>query len=597
MIVLELACFGLRNLRQVTKLALKPGVNVIHGRTGAGKTTLFECLRVLLLGSSPGLLASGSHGAAQGAVTLKLRSGTIYRVARDFAKETFHLLRWDAAGKAFVSESTDPGIIERLWQPECDGLPLEVLRTHIAWTPGWIPDTPSTGEALPDFTGASAPADHALTPEERAAKVSRLAELTGALAGAEQTSHSIEERTEARGREVQARNRLAALDALRARRRASAERGHEMAPLLGGPQDLDGQLDGYAKALAAAHEEREASEEELAQIGIELDVPTRPIWQAPLFWAGAVGTGVSFLAAVFVPLTGGFQHLYLAGLAAGFGLLIASVALDFRGMGRRKALDTRRTELTRKMSRADDRLKKTYAAPVALMTQTKCPDVETLKTKRRAAREWAAEEERLEREEAAILGGTTREALETDWQAIKIRAETLTQHAADEVDLESLQDAIGALTRELQSAAPPRHAPDLPAAGGAPVDPLAAHGADINACLLRLSEERLEAVSVRAGTVAVRRRGATTDSTLDHLSTGESVLARTAIVLGAWAARRAGLGLPLLLDDPLSPLDLRSRKVLLDTMTGVAGDRQILLFANDPLPEMPGVTQIPLAIS
>lgn len=596
MIILELACFGLRSLRQMTKLALRPGLNVIHGRTGAGKSTVFECLQTVLFGLDPRPLRdgiTGAGGSAQAAVTVRLRSGEIHRLVMDFAKETFHILKWDQNGKTFTPAARDASALDQFWRAECDGLPLETVRTLVAWSPRSA-FTPG-GDAAPDFTGGIPAAAPALTPKDRAAKVQRLAELNTRLAEAERSERADDERAEAAAKEAERRSRLASLDALRARREASAERTDEMTPFLQVPKDLDARLEEYVKAIPALHEERAALEEEAGTLALEIEGrAAQSLLNTPIFLAGAGLTALSFLAGAIITLTGWMQHLYLIGLVGGVGLLIASLALDFRRLGQKKSLEARRDELVATASHLEDRLKKTYAAPIALMTRTTCPDPETLQAKRRAALDWAAEQADFDREEKAMLGGATRDAIEADWQAAKARIEALLREVGERVDVESLRDAIGLLTRELEAQAAGAARAAAPSAPNAGVDPLQAHAAEINACLLRLSEERLEALSARDGAVLVRRRGGN-EAPLDALSAGEALVARVAIAVGAWAAQHAECHFPLLLDDPLSALDPTTRAVLLDTLTRLGAGRQIIVFANEPAPNAPGIAQTALA--
>jgi energy-coupling factor transporter ATP-binding protein EcfA2 len=595
MIILELACFGLRSFRQMTKLALRPGLNVIHGRTGAGKSTLFECLQIVLFGLDPRPLRdgiTGADGSAQAAVTVRLRSGEIHRLVMDFAKETFHILKWDQNGKSFTPAARDASALDQFWRSECDGLPLETVRTLVAWSPR---STFTPGGDAPDFTGGIQAAAPALTPEERASKVQRLAELNTRLAEAERSERADDERAEAAAKEAELRSRLASLNALRARREASAEQKDEMTPFLQVPKDLDAQLEGYVKAIPALHEGRTALEEETGALALEIEgLAAQSLLETPIFLAGAGLTALSFLAGAIITLTGWMQHLYLIGLVGGLGLLIASLALDFRRLSQKKSLEARRDELVTKASHLEDRLKKSYTAPIALMTRTKCPDPETLQAKRRAALDWAAGQAGFDREEKAMLRGATRDAIEVDWQAAKARIEALLREVGERVDVESLRDAIGLVTRELEAPTAGASRPTAPSAPSAGVDPLQAHAAEINACLLRLSEDRLEALSARDGAVLVRRRGGS-EAPLDALSAGEVRVARVAIAVGAWAARHAGFDFPLLLDDPLSALDPKTRAVLLDTLTRLGAGRQIIVFANEPAPNAPGITQTALA--
>lgn len=600
MIILEAVCYGLRSLRKVTKLTFRPGLNVIYGRTGAGKSTLFECLQVVLLGLEAAGLRTNGIGettASQAAVTLKLRDGAIYRVARDFVKNAFHILRWDASTKAFVSLSTDVGILQQLWQPEAGGLPFEDLRTFIAWSPGSCstPVRDDANGAVPDLTQSVVPG---LTTEERAVKLQRLNELTAALVRAEALAQSADERAAAHAREAELRRRLERVDTIREHKVSVDAKQDEMAPFLNAPKDFDRLIEEYLKALPALHEERAALEEEAAEIGVKIDaLAAQPFLKTPLFWSGVVVTGVSFLVALFLTLTGWTQHLPIVGLAVGMALLITALALDFRRLGAKQQLEARRTNLTLKASRLEDRLKRTYAAPLAVIAHTGCSDPESFKVKRHAAFQWATERDALAREEAGILAGTSRESIEADWQAAKRQAEELDRQAGPDVDVESLRDAIGLLTRELDTPSHPSVAPPRNIALDSDpnqADPLRAHAKEIDVCLQRLSEERLGHIASSNGDLVVQRRGAPDPVSIQMLSGGETVLARLSIVIGAWVARRAVLGFPLLLDDPLAVLDPQTRRVLVDTLTKLGTQGQILLFTNSPLPDNAGVFQTAL---
>ncbi len=603
MIILELACLGIRSFRQVTKLPLKPGVNLIHGRTGAGKTTLFRCLQALLFGTPAdqlGLSAKDATDPAQAAVTVRLRNGDILRVISDFTKGAFHILKWEPGSRAFTPVSSDPSMLAQLWEPECDGLSLADVRDEVLWSPA----STSVGgvEDVPPFAPASVPEapapPTALTPQERAAKVARLAELQTSLVRAERLAKASDERNDAVAREAQARNRLAALDALIARRGESAARRDEMAPFLKGSKEIDTLLDGYIKALPALEEERIALQEDAEGLALQIDeAAASPLLKTPLFVAGAALTGISFAVALVRTTWAWLPILYGVGLAIGVTMVVTALLLDFRRLARKRTLETQHAELQKKTARLEDKLKKTYAAPIALIAQTGSGDAESFKAKRRAAKEWLAEQDRFAREEAEILGGKTRADLEADWKAAQARAAELAREAGDDVDVESIRDAIGLLTRELDNA--PASAPaSAPAASpnGGPHTPLGAYASEIDGCLAKLTGERLVSLSERHGVLCVKRRDASETVAINAISSGEAIQAHLAMLLGAWTARRNRLGFPLILDDPLPSLDPQSRKALLDTMAGAVGDRQIIVLTNTPVPEAAGIAQTALTV-
>jgi len=540
---------------------------------------------------------AGEPAASQAAVTVKLRDGMIYRVARDFAKNAFHALRLDPSTNAFVSLSTDIGILQELWRPEAGGLPLKDVQTFIAWSPSTVytPMQENGHGTVPDLTQSVLPG---LTPEERTAKRRRLDELKAALLHAEALAQSADERAAAHAREAELRRRLDRLDSVRESKASADAKQDEMTPFLNAPKDFDQLIDDYVKALPALHEERASLEEEAAEIGVKIDVlAAHPLVKMPLFWGGVSATAASFLVALFVTLTGWTQHLPIIGVAVGVVLLIVALALDFRRIGAKQQLHARRTNLTLKASRLEDRLKKTYAAPLAVLAQSGCSDPESFKAKRHAALQWAAERNALIQEETAILAGASRESIEADWQSAKRQADELDQKAGPDVDIESLRDAIGLLTRELDAPNQSSAAHQLDTqleSNGSREDPLFAHGKEIGLCLQRLSEERLGHPASDHGEVVVQRRGVPTPVSIHLLSRGEIVLAQVSITLGAWVARRASLGFPLLLDDPLAILDPQTRRVLVDTLTKLGAQGQILLFTNTPVPDTSGVFQVAL---
>ncbi|MFZ5862438.1 MAG: AAA family ATPase [Nitrospirota bacterium] len=601
MIIIELACLGVRSFRQVTKLPLKPGLNVISGRTGAGKTTLVDCLEVLLFGAPPDTLTlpPGPAGeASQAAVTVKARSGEIYRVIRDFGKGMTQTLKWDFGSRAFAPVEADAS--DAPWNAECGGLTLAQAHSASVWSPR-SPLPMSAAAEAPSWRGDDAsplqPVAAALSPEERAAKVSRLAELHGRLSRAEQAAESADKRAAATARETELRKKLAALDALDARRKDAAARADEMQPFLQGPENLDALIEAYLKAVPAVEQERTALAEQASELVARVEESGgTPFLKAPMFQAGAGVTGLSFVIALFVPLSGWYRAVYLVGLVAGLGLLVASLVMDFRRQAARRAAESALADVRKKTAKLDDRLKKPYAALMALIAQTKSADAETFKAHRRAAKEWAAGVQAFDREEAAVLGGKSRADLETEWRTAKTAADTLIRGDGEDADVESLRDAIRLITRELDAAPAliPPSAQPAPSDGGG-FAPLREHAAEIDRYVAALSDGRITAVCERDGTVCVMRRGSSDQTPLDALSSGEVLAVRLAVVLGAWTARRAGLGLPLILDDPLSGLDPEGRAALVAVLAAAAGDRQIVLLTNTPVAAATGVTQIALS--
>lgn len=431
--------------------------------------------------------------------------------------------------------------------------------------------------------------------------VSRLVALQGRLARAEQAARSADEQTNAAAQETESRRRLAALDALAARRQDAAARTDEMAPFLQGAENLDALLDAYIKAVPAVEQERTELAEQADELAIRVEAAGgKPFLKTPMFHAGAGLTGLSFFIALIVPMEGWYRAIFFVGLLAGLGLLVASLVMDFRRQAAKRAAESALASNRKKTAKLDDRLQRPYAALVALIAQTKSEDADTFKAKRRAAKEWAAGMQAFDQEETAMLGGKTRADLQTEWQSAKARADALVRERGEDADVDSLRDAIRLLTRELDAAPASSPAPNPPSpqstpSPGAGLAPLRDHAADIARCVTALSGGRIDAVCEQNGSVCVTRRGSPDRVPLDALSSGEALMARLAVALGAWTARRSGLGMPLILDDPLSGLDPQGRAALINALAVTAGERQILLLTNAPVPAAAGITQIALS--
>ncbi|MBI1819650.1 MAG: AAA family ATPase [Nitrospirae bacterium] len=111
MTVLELALIDIRDFKEVKKIVLKPGLNIIQGQNGSGKSTLFTVIFDLFFPSYENYSPTRS---SQAAVLFRMNNGDVYRLLRNFSKQTVQLYKLDASKKLALLDKDEAGIRERL---------------------------------------------------------------------------------------------------------------------------------------------------------------------------------------------------------------------------------------------------------------------------------------------------------------------------------------------------------------------------------------------------------------------------------------------------------------------------------------------------
>ncbi|HLG23093.1 MAG TPA: AAA family ATPase, partial [Candidatus Manganitrophaceae bacterium] len=83
MILLAIDLYGIRPWPQPTRITLKPGLNLVVGANGAGKTAAFHLLSSLLLNTPLDGVSFSENQPAQAAVIFQTKDGALYRITAD----------------------------------------------------------------------------------------------------------------------------------------------------------------------------------------------------------------------------------------------------------------------------------------------------------------------------------------------------------------------------------------------------------------------------------------------------------------------------------------------------------------------------------
>ncbi|MDC4206111.1 MAG: AAA family ATPase [Candidatus Manganitrophus sp.] len=104
MLLLAIDLYGIEPFHKPTRISLKPGLNLVFGANGAGKTTVRRVLSSLLLGNDPKGIRFVENQPAQAAVILQGRDKGTYRITADYQKGVYNLSKLDVSGQKTLLE-------------------------------------------------------------------------------------------------------------------------------------------------------------------------------------------------------------------------------------------------------------------------------------------------------------------------------------------------------------------------------------------------------------------------------------------------------------------------------------------------------------
>ncbi|MFY9268114.1 MAG: AAA family ATPase, partial [Candidatus Manganitrophaceae bacterium] len=104
MLLLAIDLYGIEPFQKPTRIPLQPGLNIITGGNGAGKTMIRRVLASLLLGEPLREIRFANDRPAQAAVILRGKDNATYRITADYQKEIFNLSKWDPSSKGILIE-------------------------------------------------------------------------------------------------------------------------------------------------------------------------------------------------------------------------------------------------------------------------------------------------------------------------------------------------------------------------------------------------------------------------------------------------------------------------------------------------------------
>jgi len=475
-VLLELALYGIRNFTQLTRLAFKPGLNLIQGGNGSGKSTLCDILFAVVspLSETPveSLKSNKSPDTCQAGLIFKSKNDRVCRIVRDFKNQRSSLAELDPSNKFHVTMQ-DEEAIEKFLGEEFGTLNPPLLEGLFSMKTAWMPSArpaaiPRTMTVLPLPVGPSnsvSPGETRTIPQDQLKKQKRLDELKILLAKSDQLSAMEDQLSDLQARSAEAKRRLRLATEKTDALTALARQGAEFDALNDLPED-------YQSLLETSEQQEQLKNEQIATIDEEVEflkqdlltLPHQPFFFNKLFITGGGLTLLSIGLLTALDLAGLYQQLLMIVLLAGVGLMGYTGYLDFGKSNKRRRIEEKVRETERKKSHVEAVFKKENSPCVALLKKTGNADIATLRGKVKSYEQFQTTRHQMEMERDQFLGPKTLEELQQVVQSLTNQISELESKlkAASSLptDLYLIQEEARVLEREL--ADPPPKLDPLP---------------------------------------------------------------------------------------------------------------------------------------
>ncbi|MBI5136599.1 MAG: AAA family ATPase [Nitrospirae bacterium] len=415
MTFLELAIKGVRNFTEFTRVPLSSGLNTVYGGNQSGKTTLWQVLRVMLMGGRQ----RGAEDVAewgQAALTFRDADGETFSLAHHFGDGRSKLARREADGSFKPFDPTAAG--------------QHPLHPHPANAPNlwplclggsrWLPSLQSLGqEGSPADAERAMAANSALAGagalEVVNARLSQLDSLGGAANQARQLETVLAECYARRALLAERRDKTRAI--IRERAQLAEKRAALAAAGTLSANDLD-ELVRYLEDEAAHHAQRVRLDQTLVTREDELEaVPRTTLLRRPTFhlgWLTTAATGGLFQVFGLYPAVMGVGTL-------GGVLLAVAISRDLSLRNRRGRILATMRRLRQEMDALDKPLQDRYRDLLANLEQAGFASPRAAFTACDRLRHLVEREAALERALEAALDGDTPDAVEAELEALDQR--------------------------------------------------------------------------------------------------------------------------------------------------------------------------------
>jgi energy-coupling factor transporter ATP-binding protein EcfA2 len=609
MTVLELALIDIRDFKEVKKIVLKPGLNIIQGQNGSGKSTLFTVIFDLFFPSYENYLPTRS---SQAAVLFRMNNGEVYRLLRNFSKQTVQLYKLDASKKLALLDKDEAGIRERLRSL----LNLDDLSNEKFFSTFFLnhPALPSChpvrkGPPPPVASGAFAPMGN---PPGKEKTRERIEALKKEAEKADRVAQKESELLDYKDKAFSIKRALNDLTLIESNLSEVMEKESSVPGFNAIPKEIHTLMEEYEKNLQEKNIEEQHLIEETEIIEQQLVMEQQPLIQNKFLWAGVGLAGVSLLGALILPafmdVEGVVKGLDFLGLLGGIGLVLFALIGDFQRISRKKIWKDKLDNKNKNLEMLNVRFQRENSKYFEALAKTESEDKNAFETKLSAFQHLMEEKRELLVRKEQLLQQKTKESLEAELTEANEKAASLEQEIQQlkpgTLDPYILQNEIKTLEESLvseTSASSFAKSIEWPETGVPGDNGASLSGASITSFFQEdwpflLKSSQLDQEKLR-GLIQNRVSSAGNGLTAQVSDEGMVTLNKDSEILSQGAKDqlflsffilRAGLlkniPFPLLLDDPLVTVDASRQSILLNSLRDLARTRQVILFSNTLYP-------------
>ncbi len=578
---------------------------------------VYQVLSSIFSNTTTHNIAFESNESRQAAVTFQVMDGGIYRIARDYQKEAWHLSQMDTGTKKFKTLETDRSAIFQWLKKKTGGFSENERRLVFMMDRLRLPSysSHSSGNQEHDpilaIYKSPSPAVQGLDPfpkknvvsEEERIKVEK------ALKEAEK---ELDAMTEVEDRMLLMQDEAAAIRKRILFSQETEEKINRMEAIKTEKYRIfssEGMINAEQEkayqngenVLNMAFDELEG---EANSLEAELILKHQPKGKNVLLIIGLVTACVSLFLPFVVTLLGPSRFIFLAGFIGGSALAVFSYFKHARLMAARKKLEDQLSALKERGRQLEKKFEKEHADVLRLVEKTGVKDLPELKAQQQMYLNLMEKKETAIKKIEEALSGETLEGLEEKAQALgrdvtALQAK-LQSHQVLSEEVYRLQENLREFEQGQESSEPSITAfPDAElTAPGFPVsdsNSKSAHFSDLFNISGATPEQRRKRLERDAGIIYRRFRPKNTrpirlnekgeifvgETPLKELSDGMADQVFLSLSLSA-ISQFSAISFPILIDDPFIVLDHNSKETAIKILEIISKKRQVILFTAHP---------------